>query len=232
MERYASHHSLSRVRIMISWWHVLELVTLVLAILALAAGIIHLLELRKTAEALSTRFIGKFPLFLPAIIDLINEGRKEVIIACDVAGYGAFTDPGNGLAYRQALERQVQRGCRVELTCMTAEKRNLEALEVLTKSDWPSWKKRHMRDVVAFLSTHSAVAEPAALSREQFVSAMSDADDEILHHLFRKDTLRLSEDMPLYFWIVDHKTAIFSIPAVAQEIGEYGFRTSDHALIQ
>src|SRR5438477_2838255 len=184
-------------QIMMSWWHLLELVSLVLAILALVAGVVHLLELRKTAEALSTRYIGKFPLFLSTIVDMIDAAQKDIIIFCDVAGYGAFTDPSSGLAYRQALERQVQRGCRVELTCMTAERRNQEALEALNETNWEKWKEEHVRDVVRYLSAHSSVANPAGLSREQFVTAMSDADDEIMNHLFRQNMMQLSADMPI-----------------------------------
>ena len=213
-------------------WHVIEAVSLLLAIVALCLGYIHLKEIRGAAESLSTRFIGKFPFFLPDIVDVICSAKESILILCDVPAYGCFSDPHNALAYRQGLERQIQLGRRVELTCLDEERRGRQTTELLSRDDWESWKHENRERPQAFLSAHAHGVDLLTISRDEFIRALNEADEDILRQVFRKDVARLPIDVPIYFWIADERSAIFAIRAMAAGAFEYGFRTSDRALIQ
>ena len=67
---------------------------------------------------------------------------------------------------------------------------------------------------------------------ELVIRALNEADEDILRQVFRKDVVRLPIDVPIYFWIADERSAIFAIRAMTAGAFEYGFRTSDRALIQ
>jgi len=217
---------------MFDWWHAVEAVSLALAIIALLVGVVHLREIKQTTESLSTRFIGTFPLFLPNIVELIRNARKSVIVFCDFPGYGGFSDPDNGLAYRQALERQIQLGHRVELTCADLERRQRQSAELLNRVRWDDWRAENRENILAFLAVHRNIADPLAVTRDQLFRILDDVDEQLLRQVFRKDIVQLPVDMPIYFWIADDRIAVFSVPAMAGTALEYGFRTSDRALIQ
>jgi hypothetical protein len=217
---------------MFNWWHAIEVVSLALAIIALLVGIVHLREIKRTTESLSTRFIGTFPLFLPNIIELIRNARKSVIVFCDFPGYGGFSDPDNGLAYKHALESQMQQGHRVELTCADLERRRRQPLELLSRVSWDDWRTENRKNIDNFLAKHGNIADPSAVTREELFRVLDDVDEQLLQQVFRNDVVQLPVDMPIYFWIADNRIAVFSVPAMAGTALEYGFSTSDQALIQ
>jgi hypothetical protein len=171
---------------MFDWWHAVEAVSLALAIIALLVGVVHLREIKQTTESLSTRFIGTFPLFLPNIVDLIRNARKSVIVFCDFPGYGGFSDPDNGLAYRQALERQIQLGHRVELTCADLERRQRQSAELLNRVRWDDWRAENRENILAFLAVHGNIADPLAVTRDQLFRILDDVDEQLLRQVFRK----------------------------------------------
>jgi hypothetical protein len=231
--------ALSEVAVM-SWWQIVdwrlaaEVVSLVLAILALAVGIYHLIEIRHASKSLSTRYLGKFPFFLPEINEVLASARNEVVIFCDFPGYGGFTDPTHALEYRQILERQIQRGLTVELTCMNEEHRRKYSSEQLTESQWEDWLKQPLnRDRAgAFVTAHVGAIIAHSITFAQLHETLENVDRSILTQVFHDRAAQLPIDMPIYFWIADGRVAVFSIPALSDEAQEYGFRTSDHALIQ
>jgi hypothetical protein len=155
-----------------------------------------------------------------------------VIVFCDFPGYGGFSDPENGLAYRQALERQIQLRHRVELTCADLERRQRQPAELLSRVSWDDWRTENHENIATFLAAHGNIADPPAVTREKLFRILDDVDEQLLRQVFRNDTVQLPVDMPIYFWIADDRIAVFSVPAMAGTALEYGFRTSDQALIQ
>src|SRR5207248_7762391 len=132
--------SLGQGRFTMSWWRLVdwrlttEIISLVLAVVALAIGVYHLVEIRRASKSLSTRYIGKFPFFLPQIVEVLASASHDIVIFCDFPGYGDFSDPPNALEYRQVIEKQMQRGVAVELTCMSEENRKKYSMEHLTEA--------------------------------------------------------------------------------------------------
>lgn len=218
----------------IDWRLTTEVLSLALALIALVIGAYHLVEIRRTSKSLSTRYIGEFPFFLPEINEVLNSAKHDIVIFCDFPGYGDFSDPPNALEYRQILETQIQRGVVVELVCMDEDKRSRYAAEQLSAAQWDNWiaQPRNRDRAMAFMSAHAGAPPSQLVTFDQLKVAMEAEDQRILARVFQNRAIQLPIDMPIYFWIADKRTAIFSIPALSDEAQEYGFRTSDRASIQ
>ena len=236
------------------WWRGVEKVGLLLAIVAVVVGMWHLKEINGTLEkvdnvhhalasqiektdatltsvreTLSTRYLSNFPDFMPYIVDLVANANSSVTIFCDIPGYGVFSDPENAGKYCDLLEQKRHNPkFRIELTCMDERNRHEYIAEQFGKFDFnsPTLRGRLQRFAasrgldVSGLSTHASL-----------ITAIEEADADTLRHTFLSRALQTHDRMPIYFWIADDKTAIFSIPALSADAIEYGFTTSDKELI-
>lgn len=224
----------------LSDWRLPEIAGLVLAILALLVGGYHIFEIRRATRdvrsvqgALSTRYLGNFPFFLDKIVELIRSAQIEIVMFCDFPGYADFSNPSGALTYRFELERQRQRGVKVELTCMDSDGRTKYLNEQFSASEWSEWSKdpkKHAK-VLKFLESRGGVSTEGK-NREELLATMETADRQLLEQVFLGKALEIPGPMPIYFWIVDRRNAIFTIPTLSDEAVEYGFATSDHALIK
>lgn len=227
------------------WRLFFEVLSLILAIIALGVCVYHLYEIKHVTSALSTRYLGKFPYFLRDIVELMNGARDKLIIFCDFPGYGDFTDPAWGLQYRQVLQRlrlkQLRKEFELELTCLHPDWRKKFLQEQFPPGDWEDWtndpkKRKKAQEFLNYhlgiLMAHCGVSEPSKASLGDIVKVMDVVDANILQEEFGGQGKEIPSTMPIYFWIADEQIAIFSIPALSTEALEYGFKTSDQKLIQ
>jgi len=222
-------------------WRPADTFGMLLALGALGLAAYHekqltaaLRELAKVQSALSTRYLGKFPHFLRTIVDELGRAEDEIVIFCDVPAYGYYSDPRAALAYRQVLESKALDGVRVELTCLDCDMRREYESEQFAESTWVRWQDdAHAKMRVAeFLNRH--VDGRVEVSRDTFIKTLDKVHTTFLRDVFRNKAAEVAFDIPLYFWVVDGRTAVFAISALSDTEGweEYGFITSDHALIQ
>lgn len=228
----------------------MELLGLILGILALVLAIWHLREIKlqarelktqantleQTQRSLSTRYIGEFPDYIPEIVDLIENARKEVLIFCDFPAYGHFSNHATWLNYRHAIELKSLNQVRLSLMCLTEGGRYKLNHEQFSKAEqgWEEWKREQkVRDQIhSLLQSHKCAKTIDEISREEFVNLLEETNKQMLNGaLARAETLEVDGYMPLYFWLVDKKEAIFAIPSFSGEHTEYGFSTSDPKLI-
>jgi len=223
-------------------WRPADTLGMLLAIGALSLGAYHekqlraaLAELAQVQHALSTRYLGKFPHFIRTIVDEIARAEESVIIFCDVPAYGYFSDPRTALEYRQVLERKAMEGAKVELTCLDAATRREYESEQFAEATWARWQADHRKKerLEDFFARHTQLT-PAEQNREAFISILDKVHADFLLDVFHRSAHEVALDIPVYFWIVDGRIAIFAISALSDKEGweEYGFMTSDHALIQ
>ena len=90
----------------------LSLVMLVISIL----HTIHLFDLTREIRNAETHYVQPFPEFIPAITDLVNETKKEIIIFQDVTSFGLFSDPYNYQEFIHALWKKSNDGKKIRLT--------------------------------------------------------------------------------------------------------------------
>jgi hypothetical protein len=207
----------------------LGLVGLIVAVLALVVGAIHVLEIRGARRALSTKYLGKFPYFLPDIVKLLEGVRYKAVIFCDFPAYGDLTDRVNGLKYKYQLESLCQQD-KLELICLDDSSRAAFVREQFSSGAW--LENPHKKEqIVAYLKDNSTLEDPTNVNEEEIIKVMNDVDSAMLKKL-RGVAIEIPGRTPIYFWIADEKKAVFSIPALSLDAVEYGFETSDHALIQ
>jgi len=240
-------------------WRLSEIIGLVLAIIALGVGIYHLAEIRQTVgevnrvrselskqlrqsedslrqvrETLSTRYLGKFPEFLPQIVDTVQSSHDRLTIFCDFPGYGAFSDPANQTRYIHAIEeKRLKPHFSVDLTCMDYEHRHAYVNEQFASKEWDVWDRdpQKRKRVAEFCDAHG-IPRKSIQTRAELITAIEGVGLETLRHTFLNSAHEVPEKLPIYFWMADdRKSAIFSIPAVSTGAVEYGFATSDRDLM-
>jgi hypothetical protein len=226
-------------------WRIAEIVGFILAIIAIGVGLVHLFEIRHAPHdvravqaGLSTRYLGPFPKFLPAITNIVNSSNKQLVIFCDFPGYGDFSDPRGALEYYEAIEHARARDVKIDFTCMQASYRKTYLEKFFPPQEWTNFSGDVSKEtqVDQFLKIRHAdlVAlqiRPPIRTLKQLLTILKADDDDVLRRFFGGDAHQIPLNMPIYFWIADDDTAVFSIPSLSREVSEYGFATSDHALI-
>lgn len=214
------------------------IIALTLALIQLRDARIQTSNLVRIRESLSTRYIAQFPEYVPAIVELFEQARTEILIVCDVPTYGFLSDRTTWLKYRQALETKIENDVIVKIECLSESRMtdlvneqfnlsaedftewknvdtNREKLEAFLRYDYPSWTLSELAldDFLGLVASYAARTTEAS-----FAGAL---------------VQELNFNMPLYFWIVDRTQAIFAIPTFAQrDFGfTYGFYTSDTRLV-
>lgn len=225
----------------IDWGKTAELIGFITGIIALGVGVWHVSELhraldkiRNVEKSLSTRYLGNFPIFLPDIVDLVNSAKDSVIVFCDFPGYGDFSDPVHALDYIQALERKFAENVTIEVTCLDAASRARFLQDQFPEAQWAEWQKDEAKSerMLKFLTTNAKLPDPSKAKISDLISAMHQVDEQLLTRPALQKSHTTALHIPLYFWLVDSTRAIFSIPALTADAVEYGFSTSDNALIQ
>jgi hypothetical protein len=187
-------------------------------------------------RGLSTHHIGQFPEYIIPIANMIEEAKSEIVLLCDFPAYGSFSAPHDFLRYRQVLERKMDEGKAVRITCLNAQARvqlTREQFSIELRT-WDKWKKRstnHER-LAAFLRSNENGANVNTLTVEQFAVLLEEQDARLLRqYLLVADVKEISGHVPLYFWLIDGVKAIFSIPSFSEKASEHGFYTMDPHLI-
>jgi hypothetical protein len=192
-------------------------------------------NLEEVRQSLSTRYLGHFPQYYPGIVELLKRAKREIIIFCDFPAYGSFTDQNSWIDYKQTLERKIhQEEVRVSLTCLDAERRTKSVREQFfaTNQDWNDWKidTGNREQLKAFLKTHCFKQDLEHLDKEEFFTMVEKDEIRALEETFATaDVRKLDTYVPLFFWLIDGISAIFSIPSTSEI--EYGFSTTDQKLI-
>lgn len=226
-----------------------EIVTTILTIVALVLAIVHLVALHRQVRAakahtgslheiqhsLSTRYIGQFPEYFPEILTLVGRAKREIAIFVDLAGYCSFTDPKTFFSYRQTIERKIkQEDVLVSITCYTEDRRKKLFDEQFFRAgeDWDQLKKSSEKTLRTFLQAHNLDKGFDSLSKEDFVKLLESDERRFLSDTFAGATTHgIDAHIPLYFWLVDGVSAIFTIPSLSETTLEYGFATTDQKLI-
>lgn len=224
-------------------WRPVDSVSILLAVGAVAVGVYHVREIKRTIaqlttlqSALSTRYIGKFPDFLATIVDELQRANRSISIFCDFPAYGYFSDYKTALKYKQVLETKRAENVAIELTCLDASKRAQTEDEQFAPDSWVQWQSdlNAKAKLNQFLTRRLGETAAASAKREEFLQALNELDASFLQDVFQNTAVEIGFDIPIYFWIIDGRTAVFAISARSDRESweEYGFVTSDHALIQ
>src|SRR6185436_2212625 len=158
-------------------------------------------------RGLSTHHIGQFPEYILPIASLVEEAKSEIVILCDFPAYGSFSAPHDFLRYRQALERKMDEGKDVRITCLDAEARvQLSHEQFSAGPTWDKWKKRQINHerLLAFFHSTESNASIAELTVDQFAMLLEEQDARLLkQNLLVANVKEIDGHIPLYFWLID-----------------------------
>ena len=196
----------------------------------------HTENLSRIEDALTTRYRGEFPGFIQEVAHLIDRAESKLELFYDVPGYGVFSDPPGWLAMRQAIERKTALGVAVSVSLYSPNRRR-EVLEEQMNHrndkevEWPN-----PPDLIPELQrylVHEQRIVDRHLSSDSFIEISLGVHEKIFTEVFGHLPVVMVEDlMPLYFWIIDGREAIFAIPAFGEDASEFGFFTSDPRIIK
>ena len=204
-------------------------------------------SLRQIQDSVSTRYIGDLTRFYPEVITLIENAQKSIDIFCDYPAYGCFTNSRYWRAYYNALVEKQEKGkVRISLTCpklpVRHENDETKYFPTVTEENWSGWRAYNRDNLRMFLLntpdkqqniSHSNVEKFIDnLSRNSFFEMLLLADQWMLKNCFDDEDARFVEySPPIDFWIVDGMSAIFALSNYKEGMSQYGFKTTDHKLI-
>lgn len=210
------------------------IIALVLSLKQLRQAHCQTRELEGIGRSLSTRYVGKFPAFLPELVSLIESAERDLVIFCDFPAYARFSDPQRWLEYRQVLERKNRHnGFKLNFTCFDRQHRLIESRAQfgVTPETLEEWRRdtAHREMLQGLVNEYRVVATIEDVDPGTFLELLERADTQVLDQVLTPPAMvRELPVIPLFFWIADGKEAIFAFPSGGSE---YGFRTIDSQLI-
>jgi hypothetical protein len=117
-------------------------------------------DLKRIKDSLTTRYLGRFPDFVPDIVALLKQKiSKSIVIVCDYPAYCYFSEPEQWKEYKSVIMSEASRDTiSVDLTCVGAVTRRELLLqqfgvEPTDSADASKWSKTPMvlKELVAFL---------------------------------------------------------------------------------
>lgn len=231
---------------MTDWGQWFGQATLWLAVLALVLACFQTWEARKQSTrlkahsdalvlitgSLSTRYLGKFPDYLPVVSDLVRSARIELRIVNGNPTPGYFSSPSTWLDYKQALEKKVRSGVVVSLICMNDRQRRqrLEQQFPTSQQGWDDWVIANCAKVVEFLKFRFPDTKLEELDYSKFLDLLQMTQRDILKDSFKLNgisVLEIDQTVLVQVWIADKERAVFSIQSLQANTLSHGLFTSD-----
>ena len=188
-------------------------------------------SLRDISESMSTKFTGKFPDHIPEITRLLRTAKKGVTIVCDLLGYGYYSSPERYQEYRAAV-LGLSSDVDVKITVYGKERASRAAKEQLgTSFD----DIRRSSTYQSYVRYYNIVSNEAPKNIDEFYALWDQNYDKHYSDFNIKDIVINQvrhKAIPVYFWIIDDRVAVFSFPSLSIEPPEVAFRTSDRNLIE
>lgn len=217
---------------------------LILTIIALSLSIWQLIKANKQTSVLTnikksitTRYIDEFPYYFPQIISMLAEAKTSIVIACDLPCYASFSDRINWIDYKHILETKAHKSISINMLYYNESLRNFLLMEQYSeiRTNWDIWKDdiNNKNKVLQYLKSMNSKATINSFRFTDFLELLEKENTETIktfsNHIKMQE---IDTNMPIFFWIIDGKQAIFAIPSNSKNFKTYGFITSDPRLIE
>ena len=185
-------------------------------------------SLSELREEVETHYLGRFPELLGDIVELLKDAEESITIFCDLPAYGLVSAPQDFSGYLQAIESKAREpGCRVRMLHLSDGGRRA-SLEIQF-FDWTTSLRNP--NVARFGGQRWGASDS---DHESFIQLVRQEQVRVLKELDSAGAVTLDTDqlMPLYFWIVDGKKAVFALTEFDADAHEVGFQTSSTRMIK
>lgn len=214
-----------------AWLLVGTIITLLLAIVSLIAAHYQLRSMRDIAGSMTTKFVGRFPDHMPEVIRLLESAEREVTILCDLLGYGHYSSPEQCRRYRATILK-LSGDVKFNIAIYSPKRADQVAQEQLGKS---FEKISSSRTYNRWLEFYGISPQDAPKNIDEFYDRFKRNYDDQLQ-CFDMGSIEINQvdqkTIPVFFWIVDERDAVFSFPSLSIDPPEVAFKTSDRSLIE
>lgn len=218
-------------------WHLIEMRPQVKKLSQLSVSAErHLSTLKLVQRELTTQPIGQFPKYLEPIAEMLEHAKREITILCDFPAYGSFSAHHDFIAYRQVIERKIDKGLDVKIMCLDLPSRNKLFHEQFSEEEknWETWRAKPEinKRIEVILRSHGMDRPADDITFDQFAALLEKDNQRMLNETFvQTKPEEINAHIPIYFWIIDDNSAIFAIPSYSKRAVEHGFQTLDRNLI-
>jgi hypothetical protein len=191
-------------------------------------------KLQFVTDSLSTRYLGRFPDYIPHVIQLIDEANVDLRILAANPVPAFFTAPKLALDYANAVERK-SRVVRVRLTCLngTQRRRRLQVQFPTTPEKWSDWKPANQAQIEEFLRFWHPKFD-ADIDHQKFLELLTKVQQSLFKRAFQDYGVKVREVsrmIAVQAWIADESRAVFSIESSDEAYTE-GLYTSDPKFVK
>jgi hypothetical protein len=218
----------------------MELVTFILAILAILLAVVQFFDSRHLKnetndllEKISTKYIGSFPDNIDEINGVFDRSHKELLVLADLPGYGFYYQPDKFDDYIKKIVKLRQAAPPTKIRMLfysraVQEKKLRE--EEFSEKDWSNTKNdTKFKDF--FGTYHAEVAIPE--SYDDFIKDLLNLHKRYENVLCYNgvEIEHINQSSAIFFWLEDGNSSVVAINNRAGADRELSFRTSDGKLI-
>lgn len=193
--------------------------------------------LAEVRDSLTTKYLGQFPAANDAIAGLLAQAKSRVDLFFDIPGYGLLSNYEAWWAMKQAFETKIKVDRLPTSVALYSPARRQHVVQeqfLIEEVEFRKWvddpvRKAKLIDYLAMFAPDDSVE---SIDRARYLAITEHAQAEAERQIFDGVEVRQIDEMiPLYFWMIDRREAIFAIPAFAPNASEHLFSTSDKAMI-
>jgi hypothetical protein len=170
-------------------------------------------------EALSTRYLGQFPDYLPVVQEVIRNTRHSLKILAGVPSHGSFSKADDWISIENELKKLKFRRSPCEAILLYTDKdgRSIDYKTVhrglVDPGDWHEYRSNHWALIKSFLGNAVPVKDPKDLTLDQWIDLRLKHDEDVVSKVYGHFKLCPGKTIyPIFCWIGDSE-AVFSLKA-------------------
>lgn len=194
-------------------------------------------KLKRIADSLSTKYIGRFPDYIDEIEGVIERAEHELLILSTLPLIGAVRAPEKWWRLGRALDGRLHGTRRIPVKAVFADARTRpdffrqmfrEAVET-----WPTWIARpENRTRIDDFAGRFECATPIATA-DDYLAALECAVRLALERTYKgAEIFEMGTTTTLSLWIADSSEAVLAIRTFAARDDSHAFLTADTQLVQ
>lgn len=209
------------------------IIEIALGAIAIALAMFHAKDLKSIALRISTRYLDTFPDYLAEIAELLGRAKKSIVICSDFPAYGRFSNYHAFIDYEAILIKKRAAGVSIDMTCLSRKQRAI-AIEHQFRNEFAKKSGVFIRNLTGFLQAYGEAEDEAlTIGLARFKELAEKSNSHMLNDTLNgHDYCEVKQPIHIFFWLVDGREAIFSIPSHSEKALEQGFYTCDGRLIE
>jgi hypothetical protein len=211
----------------------MEVVTFILAIIAIVFAVVQFSDSRHLLEETSTKYIGSFPDNMDDINSLLDRSHQELLVLVDYPGYGLYSKPDKFEDYIKKIIklRQTTPLQRVRMLIYSSRVQEMKfKQEQFEKESWEKIKA-DPRFKALFGTYHIEMETPKTY--DSFINSILTLQAQTEKKLCNNgvEIEHIDQSSAIFFWLEDENSAVFAINNRAGANRELSFNTRDGKLI-